>query len=369
LDLNLYTYCLNNPIMYADPTGYHQQGQTLSYNQTYNKDVAELQEKLITLGYMAPIPAKEKGYFGNKTQEAVNNYKDTNLSSGNKGNSKGKVGDTTWAYIDRDYKIAQSNNYYPSAKSQAVSQANSQFNQELNKLSGKGNGSGGKAISSYSGMYPPSKGAGKNNKSGDSSFIHVSTMQVTSSSPYPSISAYGAKVEASGSYGIANGNVHTTVGLGEAYGKAVIGFEPNFNGTKVKGGTDKQVFGVDLRANAQVSAIEGGAYGQLGNNNFGIDGDAHGHIGTADAYAGFTARADGQAGLGVRAGAEASVFEGNLSGGITLFGYEIEVGVEGSAIGIGAKAELGIIDGKLKARAKAVAGLGGGLWFSVGEKK
>ncbi|HYE83317.1 MAG TPA: hypothetical protein VEG39_14270 [Clostridia bacterium] len=184
------------------------------------------------------------------------------------------------------------------------------------------------------------------------------------SNPAPALSAYMAKV----SYDDSNLNAHATGGLLEVYGKAKAGFEPNWNGTKAKGGKDVSIFGVDVRGDVQVSAVEAGVYGKLGDNQFGVDGDAHGHIGTASANAGFTARAD-RPGLGARVGAEASVFDGNISGGVTVFGYEIEVGLEGSAFGVGARAEIGYIDGRFKARAKVIAGLGAGAWLSVGKKE
>ena len=86
--------------MYVDPSGHHATGQRLSYSQTYNSDVAELQKKLIAIGAMSPVPQSQIGLFGPQTEKAVNAYKNKYLPSDNKGNNEGVVGDTTWAYID-----------------------------------------------------------------------------------------------------------------------------------------------------------------------------------------------------------------------------------------------------------------------------
>ncbi len=135
LSLNLYTYCLNNPITYIDPTGHHASGQRLSYSQEYNSDVAELQKKLIAIGAMSPVPQNQIGLFGPKTEAAVNAYKNKYLPSGNTGNNKGVVGDTTWAYIDRDYALmTNSRQYQNEALNQANNNVNSNFNNTLKNL-------------------------------------------------------------------------------------------------------------------------------------------------------------------------------------------------------------------------------------------
>ena len=135
LSLNLYTYCLNNPITYTDPTGHHASGQRLSYSQEYNSDVAELQKKLIAIGAMSPVPQNQIGLFGPKTEKAVNEYKNKYLPSGNKGNNEGVVGDTTWAYIDRDYsKMTNSRQYQNQALIYANNNTDSNFNNTLKNL-------------------------------------------------------------------------------------------------------------------------------------------------------------------------------------------------------------------------------------------
>ncbi|HEX2946314.1 MAG TPA: hypothetical protein VHT96_10210 [Clostridia bacterium] len=140
-----------------------------------------------------------------------------------------------------------------------------------------------------------------------------------------------------------------------------------WNGTKAKGGKGKQIFGVDIRGTAQASAVSTYGGGQLGNENFGLIGQSEGNLGTAQAYGAATARIDGESSVGLRAGAEAAVATGELGVGFHTKGYGIIVGVEGTFVGAGAKAELGYVDGKLGARAKVAAGLGGGLWFQIGK--
>ena len=165
------------------------------------------------------------------------------------------------------------------------------------------------------------------------------------------------------------GSVNAYALTGTVETKALLGWESNFNGTKAKGGKDKQIMGIDLRAGAGVSTTSGSADGFVGYKDYvGLTGEGEYSIGKAQAYAAFTARIDGETSVGFRAGAEAAVLDGQIGGGFYLFGYEIKVGVEGSAIAIGAKAELGVIDGRLKGRAKAALGLGGGIWFDIGKR-
>lgn len=168
----------------------------------------------------------------------------------------------------------------------------------------------------------------------------------------------------------ANGSVEAFVLTGSADAKALFGNESNWNGTKTKGGKDKQIIGIDMRANADVSAVNANAAGRIGYQNYvGVSGEAEGSVGKAQAYAAFTARIDGETSVGFRAGAEAAVFDGSAGIGFDLFGYEIKVGVEGSALAVGAKAELGVVDGRIKGRAKLALGLGGGFWFDIGKRK
>ncbi len=84
---------------------------------------------------MSPVPQNQLGLFGPKTEAAVNAYKNKYLPSGNKGNNEGVVGDTTWAYIDRDYsKMTNSRQYQNEALIQANNNTDSNFNNTLKNL-------------------------------------------------------------------------------------------------------------------------------------------------------------------------------------------------------------------------------------------
>ncbi len=101
--LNWYIYCGGNPVMFVDPWGLFGKNTVLSYNQVYNIDVAKAQNELICLGYMKPLSSSEKGYYGNKTIEAVKAFqKDRGLTI------DGLIGRNTWTALglkfDNDYE-------------------------------------------------------------------------------------------------------------------------------------------------------------------------------------------------------------------------------------------------------------------------
>ena len=101
--MNWYVYCGNNPINKIDPLGLFDYNTRLSYNQTYNEDVEVLQNELVWLGYMDRPADGDWGYFGPKTQAAVNAYKN-NMGFGNTGNDKGVVGLQTWTSLGLIYR-------------------------------------------------------------------------------------------------------------------------------------------------------------------------------------------------------------------------------------------------------------------------
>ncbi|WP_026478315.1 hypothetical protein [Alkaliphilus transvaalensis] len=167
----------------------------------------------------------------------------------------------------------------------------------------------------------------------------------------------------------ANVQASSYIITGTAYAKGVIGQEANRNGTKIKGGNYKQIPGIDLRAGVGVSGVNVIADGHVGYKDYvGLTAIADASAGKAQAYATFTARIDNNLDVGFRAGAEAAVFDGAIGVGLNVFGYEAIIGIEGSAIAAGAIAELGVLDGRLRGRAKAALGLGGGVWFSIGKR-
>ena len=104
--LNWYTYCAGNPVAQSDPTGLFGRNTKLGPSQKPNADVVIMQRQLVKLGY---LDMKEGGwgYFGPKTLDAVNRYKDDN-GLWNFGEYAGIVGETTWTHmglkIDNDYE-------------------------------------------------------------------------------------------------------------------------------------------------------------------------------------------------------------------------------------------------------------------------
>ncbi len=101
--LNWYIYCSNNPVNRIDPLGLFDYNARLSYSQTYNEDVEVLQNELVWLGYMDRPADGDWGYFGPKTQAAVNAYKNS-MGLGNTGNDKGVVGLQTWTSLGLIYR-------------------------------------------------------------------------------------------------------------------------------------------------------------------------------------------------------------------------------------------------------------------------
>ena len=99
---NWYIYCSNNPVNRTDPFGLFDYNTRLSYSQTYNEDVEVLQNELAWLGYL-DMSDGGWGYFGPKTQDAVNKYKN-DLGLGNKGKDAGVVGLQTWASLGLIYR-------------------------------------------------------------------------------------------------------------------------------------------------------------------------------------------------------------------------------------------------------------------------
>jgi len=67
------------------------------------QEVLKLQIRLNFLGYTDSGSAmlSEDGSFGPKTKQAVNKFKDAVLPDGNKGENRGKVGATTWEYLNK----------------------------------------------------------------------------------------------------------------------------------------------------------------------------------------------------------------------------------------------------------------------------
>ena len=100
--LNWYIYCSNNPVNKIDPLGLFDYNIRLSYSQTYNEDVEVLQNELAWLGYL-DMSDGGWGYYGPKTQAAVNAYKN-DMGLGNTGKDRGVVGLQTWTSLGLTYR-------------------------------------------------------------------------------------------------------------------------------------------------------------------------------------------------------------------------------------------------------------------------
>lgn len=132
-----------------------------------------------------------------------------------------------------------------------------------------------------------------------------------------------------------------------------------------------------LAAGAEVSAVavQGKAQGAVGTENTNVHMGAEGKLGTAKAKAdvgiGKVSYTDSKGkeveGYGVRAeaGAEAYAAEGKVSGGITIFGVKVDVGVTGKIGGAGAKVGGAATTGGVKGGVSLGAGAGVGLDFSI----
>ena len=90
--LNWYAYCSNNPVNLIDPLGLFDYNDRLGPSKKYSTDVKVMQNELAWLGYYS---GDIDGYFGQKTLDAVNAYKNA-MGLGNTGADWGIVGKQTW---------------------------------------------------------------------------------------------------------------------------------------------------------------------------------------------------------------------------------------------------------------------------------
>lgn len=137
LSLNLYTYCVNNPLIYYDPSGHYfvemdDDGNQIAYfpkkDDSYDpgmiseiggtlkrgssrEEVIRLQQLLIEFGYLEQSGAD--GMFGPNTQRAVRTFQTDNGLT-----ADGIVGRKTWGSLTGEYKkshtewvVTNSNSY------------------------------------------------------------------------------------------------------------------------------------------------------------------------------------------------------------------------------------------------------------------
>lgn len=121
---------------------------------------------------------------------------------------------------------------------------------------------------------------------------------------------------------------------------------------------------LSAEASASASTAEGSADISLGNKYANINASAEGATLTASASA--ELEADLKEGdLYVKAEAGAAVLEGEVSGGISLLGFDIDIALEGEAIAAGAKGGIGVKDDCFEIELGAALGLGAGAKISV----
>lgn len=177
--------------------------------------------------------------------------------------------------------------------------------------------------------------------------------------------AHLAKGSASGSWGRLSGNASAAVGVVSAVG--------TIGASLFKDGKFAPQIGA--KAEAKAVAAQGEVEGKYGSEDFNAHGKAEGELGTASAYAetqvGLVTYKDKNGnevtGWGAKGevGAEAYLATGKVSGGYTIFGIDIDVGLEGKVGGAGVTAGGGVTTGGIGGSVSLGAGLGLGLDVSI----
>ena len=122
--LNWYSYCGGNPVMFMDLSGLFRIINGESYDKYefgsgnidnkvddyVSKDIKKMQVRLQELGYLDKN-ITDYGYFGKKTIDAVNKFKNDNGIKNDTNETRGVVGATTWAYLGLDFDVMESYNY------------------------------------------------------------------------------------------------------------------------------------------------------------------------------------------------------------------------------------------------------------------
>ena len=134
-----------------------------------------------------------------------------------------------------------------------------------------------------------------------------------------------------------------------------------------RGQTNQQAIPVSKEASTTIGAfgkISGGnASGKIGvgNTNLSVSAKGVGDVLTATGQAGLTYKD----GLGIKLKAKAAVATGRATLEFNVFGCQIEFGVYGDALAIGAEATIGIFEGGFETKAGASALFGGGFVLRV----
>ncbi len=168
--------------------------------------------------------------------------------------------------------------------------------------------------------------------------------------------------EASGNIGYLNGKVSGELLTGGVYGeaKATLYEDGKFNPSLYVG------------AGAEASAAHGEAEAEFGNDQYGIGVGAEGDLLHAEAeagagvgYIGTDKKGNAQYGAKVEASAMASLAEGKVEGGVTVFGIDIDVGVKGYAGAVGVEAGASVTTDGVTGSFGGALAFGGKLDVSV----
>lgn len=185
--------------------------------------------------------------------------------------------------------------------------------------------------------------------------------------------SFGISTEAKASGAVVKGEVEGNLGYlhGKASGKAITG--------AVKGEAKFTLYddgklnpSLSIGAKAEGSVLQGDAEVGFGTDQYGVYAKADGDLLHAEAEAkagvGYLGKdKDGNAtyGASAEASAMASVAQGKVKGGITVFGIDIDVGVKGYAVAAGVEAGGSITTEGVTANFSGALGLGAGLDVSV----
>lgn len=185
--------------------------------------------------------------------------------------------------------------------------------------------------------------------------------------------SFGISTEAKASGAVAKGEVEGNLGYlhGKASGKAITG--------AVKGEAKFTLYddgklnpSLSIGAKAEGSVLQGDAEVGFGTDQYGVYTKADGDLLHAEAEAkagiGYIGKdKDGNAtyGASAKASAMASVAQGKVKGGITIFGIDIDVGVKGYAVAAGVEVGGSITTEGVTAKFSGALGLGAGLDVSV----
>lgn len=112
------------------------------------------------------------------------------------------------------------------------------------------------------------------------------------------------------------------------------------------------------KGEANATFLKNEATGKFGTDDYNLHGKAKGEVFTASAEAGASF---GTKGLEAKAGAEAYMATGEISGGLTLFGVKLDMSLEAKAGGAGGKARLGVGDTAVEGELDLGLGLGLGV--------